>query len=107
MLASWIRLTVVQTGMLKGDIAYISERGIAIFVAWVSTLLAAFLLVGAIAALRLVKDPGWRLGMIGGFTALFAICVGLLTNARRAEIFGGTAAYAAVLVVFVSGDLAS
>jgi hypothetical protein len=28
-----------------------------------------------------------------------------LTNARRAEIFGSTAAYAAVLVVFVSSNL--
>jgi hypothetical protein len=29
----------------------------------------------------------------------------LCTNARRAEVFAATAAYAAVLVVFVSGDL--
>lgn len=43
--------------------------------------------------------------MIGGFTVGFAISVGLLTNARRAEVFAATAAYAAVLVVFVSGNL--
>ncbi len=36
---------------------------------------------------------------------LFAICVGWLTNARRDQIFAVTAAYAAVLVVFVSGTL--
>ena len=36
------------------------------------------------------------------FTTLFAASVGILTNARRAEVFGATAAYAAVLVVFVS-----
>ena len=36
---------------------------------------------------------------------LFAICVGWLTNARRDQIFAATAAYAAVLVVFVSGTL--
>lgn len=36
---------------------------------------------------------------------LFAACVGILTNARRDQIFGATAAYAAVLVVFVSSDL--
>jgi hypothetical protein len=29
----------------------------------------------------------------------------LLTNARRDQIFAATAAYAAVLVVFVSGNL--
>ena len=42
--------------------------------------------------------------MIAGFTVLFAASVGLLTNAKRAEMFASTAAYAAVLVVFVSGD---
>jgi hypothetical protein len=31
--------------------------------------------------------------------------VALCTNARKAEVFAATAAYAAVLVVFVSGDL--
>lgn len=71
-----------------------------------------------------VTSPDWRLGLIATFTTLFAGSVGLLTNARRAELFGATAAYvhplpvsleyiadlnvcryAAVLVVFVSGDL--
>jgi len=45
--------------------------------------------------------------MIAGFTVLFAASVGLLTNARTVEVFGGTAAYAAALVVFVGSDLAS
>lgn len=45
------------------------------------------------------------LGMISGWTVLFAACVGLLTNAKRDQIFAATAAYAAVLVVFVSGNL--
>jgi hypothetical protein len=43
--------------------------------------------------------------MVALFTALFAVVVGLLTSARRAEVFGATAAYAAVLVVYVSGSL--
>ena len=43
--------------------------------------------------------------MIAGFTILFALSVGLLTSAKKAEIFASTAAYAAVLVVFVSADL--
>ena len=38
------------------------------------------------------------------FMMLFAASVGLLTSARRVEIFAATAAYAAVLVVFVSGN---
>jgi len=35
---------------------------------------------------------GLRVGMIVLFTAMFAGVVGLLTNARRPEIFGSTAA---------------
>lgn len=31
--------------------------------------------------------------------------IGLLTNARRAELFASTAAYTAVLVVYVSANL--
>lgn len=43
--------------------------------------------------------------MVALFTFLFAAFVALLTNARRAEVFGATAAYAAVLVVYVSAAL--
>jgi hypothetical protein len=45
--------------------------------------------------------------MLGAWTVLFAISVGWLTNARRDQIFAATAAYAAVLVVFVSGTIES
>lgn len=39
------------------------------------------------------------------YTILFASSVTVCTNARRAEISAATAAYAAVLIVFVSGEL--
>jgi hypothetical protein len=70
-------------------------------------LLAAALLFGPIYNLYYVRDDQKRLAMIAGYTVAFAICVGLLTNARKSEIFGACAAYAAVMVVFVSGDLGS
>jgi hypothetical protein len=59
------------------------------------------------AVLAILNNSSWkiRLGMVALFTAFFAVLVGLLTNARRAEIFASTAAYAAVLVVYVSGSL--
>ena len=44
------------------------------------------------------------MALIGNFTVIFAGSVGLLTSASRAEVFAATAAYAAVLVVFVSGN---
>jgi hypothetical protein len=71
----------------------------------ISVVIAAILLVGAICSLYYVSNPQARLGMIAGFTVLFAISVGLLTSAKRGEVFASTAAYAAVLVVFVSGNL--
>jgi hypothetical protein len=74
----------------------------------VTTLLSAVLLFLPIYVLYNVSSsrPGLTLGLIAMFTTLFAITVALITNARKAEIFGSCAAYAAVLVVFVSGDFA-
>lgn len=67
--------------------------------------LAAILLIGAIVNLYLVPNPKAKLGLVAMYTMLFASSMALCTNARRAEVFAATAAYAAVLVVFVSGDL--
>lgn len=59
------------------------------------------------AVLSILNNSSWkiRLGMVALFTAIFAGVVGLLTNAHRAEIFASSAAYVAVLVVYVSGSL--
>lgn len=70
----------------------------------ITTVLAAILLIGAIAGLYFLERPESKLGMIAGLTTLFAAGVGCLTSAKRHEIFAASAAYAAVLVVFVSGD---
>jgi len=74
-------------------------------VAALDLILAAVLLIGAIVNLYLVPDPKAKLGLVAMYTMLFAANVALCTNARRAEVFAATAAYAAVLVVFVSGEL--
>ena len=60
----------------------------------ISTIFSAILLAGAIVCLLSVADQSihLRVEMIVLFTCLFALVVGLLTNARRAEIFGATAA---------------
>jgi hypothetical protein len=94
-----------QTSAPDGRTTYTSERSISHFVAILSTVLAAVLLFGAIISLYIVQNKHALLGMLSGWTVLFAACVGLLTNARRDQIFAATAAYAAVLVVFVSGNL--
>jgi hypothetical protein len=90
-----------------GSVGYISEQKIEVVVGAVNILLAAAFLFGAIYNLYYVRDPRKTLGLVAGYTTAFAISVGLLTNARRAEIFGVSATYAAVLVVFVSGNLGS
>lgn len=84
-----------------------NESTVSSAVVVISTLIAAILLIGSITGLYFAKNDTAKLGLIAFFTALFALSIGLTTNARRSEIFAGTAAYAAVLVVFVSGDLSS
>lgn len=74
-------------------------------VATISMIIAAILLISAILSLHVVSSSKAKLGLVAMYTLLFALSVALLTNARRAEVFAATAAYAAVLVVFISGDL--
>ena len=76
------------------DVFYTPQRRIQRAGAIISVLFSAILLVGAMVSLLLLQDQssGLRVGLIVLFTCLFAFVVGLLTNARRAEIFGSTAA---------------
>lgn len=69
-----------------------SERSITITVAVVSIVVAAVLLVGSIVGLYWVTSDAAKLGMVAAFTGAFALSVGLMTNAKRAEIFAATAA---------------
>lgn len=87
------------------EVKYYSEDTVHKVIAGVSIIMAALLLEGAILALYFVTDPHIRLGLIALFMMLFALGIGLLSNAKRSEMFAATAAYAAVLVVFVSGNL--
>jgi hypothetical protein len=92
---------------VNGRVGYISERKMEAFVGVVNIFLAAAFLFGAIYNLYYVRNERKTLGLITGYTTAFALTMWLLTNARRAEVFGACAAYAAVLVVFVSGNLGS
>ncbi|KAH8724360.1 hypothetical protein GQ44DRAFT_655147 [Phaeosphaeriaceae sp. PMI808] len=95
------------SGSRASSVHYFPEQRISQIVTIIGVLTSTILLIGAIVSLYVVGRPSARLGMIAGFTVLFALSVALFTNARRAEIFTATAAYAAVLVVFVSGNLGS
>lgn len=87
------------------NLYYFSNKRIKIFVGVVNVLLAAAFLFGAIYNLYYVKEDPIKLGLIAGYTTAFALCIALVTDATRSAIFGACAAYAAVLVVFVSGGL--
>lgn len=69
-----------------------NEKFISIAVAVISILVAAILLIGSITSLYLVTNDTAKLGIVAACTAAFALSVGLMTNARRAEIFAATAA---------------
>ncbi|KAF2002119.1 hypothetical protein P154DRAFT_618864 [Amniculicola lignicola CBS 123094] len=80
---------------------YFPETTIRHIVSFTSVFIAAALLVGAITSLYFVQKPSSMIGLLAAFTTLFAGSIGLLTNARKVDIYAATAAYAAVLVVFV------
>jgi hypothetical protein len=63
------------------------------------------LLVVPILALNFTSSPSARLGIVIAFILLFAIGLSLSTGVSRDTIFGATATYSAVLVVYVSGNL--
>ncbi|KAL8857232.1 MAG: hypothetical protein Q9178_006158 [Gyalolechia marmorata] len=78
----------------SSDLFYYPQQRIQTAGAVLSITLSAVLLVGAIVCLLRVanRSMNLRVGLIVLFTCMFALVVGLITNARRAEIFAGTAA---------------
>ncbi len=73
------------------DIYYYPEGRVALVIGFMSILIYALLLVGAIMALHFVKPMGIRLGLIGVFTTVFAGSMIFFTNARRNETYGAAA----------------
>ena len=73
-------------------LTYFSEHKIKQIVSVISVALSPILLVGAITALDFAPTRPAMLALIAVFTTLFATSIGLLTNARKAEIYASTAA---------------
>jgi hypothetical protein len=59
-------------------------------------------LIAAVWALWHTHKLENKLFYLSGFVIGFALWIALLTTASRMEVFGATAAYAAVLIVFVA-----
>jgi len=66
--------------------------------------LAVVLLLAPTIWLNAVENTVPKFAIIFGSTSLFVTAVSVISKARMAEVFGAGAAYAAVMVVFVSGD---
>ena len=58
----------------------------------ITILVAAVFLVGSMISFYFVKHEAAKLVMIAALTVAFATSVGLITTARRVEIFASTAA---------------
>jgi len=86
-------------------IRHFEEKSLLLFMNMLSILIASILLIGSILALYFFTNPDVRLALVIVFIVLFASCIAASTGASRDSIFAATAAYTAVLVVFVSGDL--
>jgi len=68
----------------------------------ITNMLAAMgFLISAVWVLWKIDNFEWKLGALTIFVVAFSLWVAILTSAARTEVFGATAAYAAVLVVFV------
>ncbi|KAK5731417.1 hypothetical protein LTR15_001357 [Elasticomyces elasticus] len=83
---------------------YFPEQTLTFLVNICSTAIAATLLIGSILALYFVTSPDARLGIVLAFIVLFAVGLSVSTSASRDAVFAATAAYSAVLIVYVSGS---
>ena len=93
----------IRTGSEKIDLY--SHKRLDIVTNILITIAASFLLMAPVAILDSFQSRGLaQIAIIWGFVLLFALCTAIFTNARKQEVFTGTAAYAAVLVVFLSNN---
>ncbi|KAE8453800.1 hypothetical protein EG329_009312 [Mollisiaceae sp. DMI_Dod_QoI] len=65
------------------------------------TVLACLLPLSSIILLYFISSMNARLGVLAGFTALFALCLALVTGAKRVEVFAATSAF---FCLFVGDD---
>ena len=86
-------------------IFYYSDRLILFFINTVSTILASLIPAICTLALFYIRTSLARMGALIAFTFLFSTILSLVANVKRSECFGITAAFSAVLVVFVGGNI--
>ncbi|KAF5873537.1 uncharacterized protein Bfra_004999 [Botrytis fragariae] len=90
----------------RAGLTVYSEARMLRFTSAVATVIACLLPTVAIAVLSSLESTRELLGVIAAFTAIFAMGLMFLTDAStsRVEIFTATAAFSAVMVVFVQNQ---
>ncbi|QSZ35589.1 hypothetical protein DSL72_008459 [Monilinia vaccinii-corymbosi] len=111
---SWLSRIKDSTSPEKGDKASKNRTGLTVysearmlrFTSAVATVMACLLPTVAIAVLSSLQSTSELLGVIAAFTAIFAMGLMFLTHSgtSRIEIFTATAAFSAVMVVFVQNQ---
>lgn len=90
------------------EIDYTPEKYIDKWITYSVLVFAAILVVGAIWFLWLVQikqpHPSAQLALLTGFIVLFGAMLNFTTTASRDQVLAATAAYTAVLVVFVGSS---
>ncbi|MCJ1398042.1 hypothetical protein MMC11_001239 [Xylographa trunciseda] len=90
-----------ESAVYSANTVHYSQEGLSRIVSLVAMSFSSLLPIAAVTALYCVNSMSARLGMMAGFTVLFTLCFGILTNARSTDVFTATTAFAAVQVVFI------
>lgn len=83
---------------------YYSQRTVSRFVSIIVVSLSSILPLVSIVLLSKIHKFSTRLWIIAACTVAFSLCLGLVASPKKVEIFSAAAAFAAVQVVFISGD---
>ncbi len=89
--------------MSNSEILYVPEKSIHKLVTLIELVAAVAFLIAAIWLLWRIPGELYvlKLGVLTAFVILFSIWISYATSAQKSEIFAATAAYAAVLVVYI------
>ena len=84
--------------------AYYTSHFIRRVVSLVTISISSLFPILAILILHFIQDQNAQIGIIVALTFAFSLCLGLFFQVRQGEIFAAAAAFAAVQVVFITGN---
>ena len=87
--------------MSDKEISFVPEKKIHKGVTLIGLVAAIAFLIAAIWTIWAIHPFVVKLGVLTAYVVLFGVWINYATTATRSEVFGATAAYAAVLVVYV------